>query len=76
MARKRSLDRRQLAADLLEIKAMLEQGDVTSVYLAKVWLQELAQTLPVPRQLDVVDAKDRSRNDRIRITNELGLTGS
>ena len=51
MAHKRSLDRRQLAADLLEIVATLKQGDV-------------------------VDAKDRSCNDRIRFTNELGLTGS
>ena len=51
MTHKRSMDRRQLAADWLEIVATLKRGDV-------------------------VDAKDRSRNDRIRFTNELGLTGS
>lgn len=76
MAHKRSLDRRQLAADLLEIVATLERGDITSVYIAKVWLQDLAKTLPAPRELDVVDADDRSYNTRIRIENQLGVTDS
>jgi hypothetical protein len=76
MAQKRSLDRRQLAADLLEIAATLERGDVTSVYIARVWLQDLARALPVPRELDVVDAEDRSYNTRTRIENQFGVTDS
>ena len=74
--RRTGLDKRQLAADLLEIVATLERGDVTSVYLARLWLQDLAAALPAPRRLDVVDAEDRSYNARARIENQFGVTDS
>lgn len=76
MAGRKGLDKRQLAADVLEIAAMLERGDVASVYIARLWLQDLARALPVPRHLDIVDAEDRSYNARARIENQFGVTDS
>ena len=76
MAYRKGLDKRQLAADLLEIADTLERGDVTSVYLARLWLRDLAKALPVPRRLDVVDAEDRSYHARSRIESQFGVIDS
>jgi len=76
MAQRKSLNRRQFAADLLEIAETLVAADVTSVYIARLWLLDLAKTLPAPGELDIVDAEDRSYHARVRMENCLGVTDS
>jgi hypothetical protein len=74
MAQRKTLTRRQLAADLLEIAETLEGADVTAVYIARLWLRDLAKTLPAPHALDVVDAEDRGYHARLRLENRFGVT--
>lgn len=76
MAQRKSLTRRQLAADLLEIAETLDRADVTAVYIARLWLRDLAKTLPVPHALDIVDAEDRGYHARLRVENRFGVTDS
>jgi len=76
MTQRKSLNRRQFAADLLEIAETLVTADVTSVYIARLWLLELTKALPAPRELDIVDAEDRSYHARVRMENRLGVIDS
>jgi hypothetical protein len=76
VTQRKTLNQRQLAADLLEIAATLKDADVTAIYIARLWLLDLANALPQPRELDIVDAEERSYHARVHMENHMGITDS